>query len=189
MRGLSDVIDAIWINILMSVTSLPLITIGAAVSAGYDASRRSLDGDGHVTANYFRAFRGNFVKATLLWLPFLAVGYGLLYAWVVLRITPLLAPKIGLTLLWLIGFEWTFALQARFENPVPRTWANAYIFGIGSIGYTLALAAIDVVFVAVLVASVLYLPGIAPLLVLLGYGSMLMIHVPILEHALRKYRR
>ena len=30
MRGLSDAVDAIWINILMLVTSIPIVTIGAA---------------------------------------------------------------------------------------------------------------------------------------------------------------
>ena len=41
MRGLSDAVDAIWINILMLVTSIPIITIGAALTAGHDAARRS----------------------------------------------------------------------------------------------------------------------------------------------------
>ena len=39
MRGLSDAVDAIWINILMLVTSIPVITIGAALTAGHDAAR------------------------------------------------------------------------------------------------------------------------------------------------------
>lgn len=29
MRGLSNTVDAIWINLLMIITSIPLITIGA----------------------------------------------------------------------------------------------------------------------------------------------------------------
>ena len=49
MRGLSDAVDAIWINILMLVTSIPIITIGAALTAGHDAARRSLAGEGTVT--------------------------------------------------------------------------------------------------------------------------------------------
>ena len=32
MRGLSDAVDAIWINILMLITSIPIITIGAALT-------------------------------------------------------------------------------------------------------------------------------------------------------------
>ena len=41
MRGLSDAVDAIWINILMLATSIPIVTIGTALTAGHDAARRS----------------------------------------------------------------------------------------------------------------------------------------------------
>ena len=57
-------IDAIWINILMLVTSIPIITIGAALTAGHDAVRRTLSGEGTATRNYFKAFRSNFAKST-----------------------------------------------------------------------------------------------------------------------------
>ena len=57
MRGLSDAVDAIWINILMLITSIPIITIGAALTAGHDATRRTLSGEGTATRNYFAAFR------------------------------------------------------------------------------------------------------------------------------------
>ena len=68
MRGLSDAVDAMWINILMIVTSIPIITIGAALAAGHDTARKSLAGEGTVTRNYFAAFRSNFIKATGYWL-------------------------------------------------------------------------------------------------------------------------
>lgn len=187
MRGLSDTIDAIWINILMVVTSIPIVTIGAAVTAGYDASRRTLRGEGRVTANYCRAFARNFLQSTLLWLPFLVVGAGLAWAWVALRITPLLVPKIAFTLLWVIGFEWVFALQARFANTPARTFANAYVFGVTKFGYTLAMAAIDAVLLALFAACWTAMPQGLFLLALLGYGAALMLHVPIFERAMRCY--
>ena len=50
------------------------VTIGAALTAGHDAARRSLAGEGTVTRNYFTAFRSNFVKATGYWLIFGIAG-------------------------------------------------------------------------------------------------------------------
>ena len=46
MRAWSNLVDGVWINILMLVTSIPLITIGAALTAGHDACRRSIEGEG-----------------------------------------------------------------------------------------------------------------------------------------------
>lgn len=140
MRAWSNLVDGVWINILMLVTSIPIITIGAALTAGHDACRRSIEGEGKgVTSNYFKSFKTNFIKATLLWLPFLVALIALVWSWIVLQITPLLIIKFALTILWLIGFEWVFALQARFENTVAGTLKNAFIFGISHIAMTVAL--------------------------------------------------
>ncbi|TPF84828.1 MULTISPECIES: YesL family protein [unclassified Bifidobacterium] len=187
MRGLSNTVDAIWINLLMIITSIPLITIGAALTAGHDAARRVAIAEGHVTANYFKAFRANFLKATGLWIIFGATGAALVYSWVVLQITPLLIPKIGLTLVWIIGFEWVWALQARFENSFGGVLANAFIFGVSRIGATLVLVTIDAIFLGLLVASWVYMPQGLFLLIVLGYGSVLMLHVPILERVFAAY--
>ena len=187
MRGLSDAVDAIWINILMLVTSIPIITIGAALTAGHDAVRRTLSGEGTATRNYFKAFRSNFAKSTGYWLIFGTTGTLCVYSWIVLQITPLLIIKFALTILWLIGFEWVFALQARFENTVAGTLKNAFIFGISHIAMTVALVLVDAVFVALLVASWFYMPGGLFLLVILGYGTMLMLHIPVTERVFNPY--
>ena len=184
MRAWSNLVDGVWINILMLVTSIPIITIGAALTAGHDACRRSIKG---VTSNYFKSFKTNFIKATLLWLPFLVALIALVWSWIVLQITPLLIIKFALTILWLIGFEWVFALQARFENTVAGTLKNAFIFGISHIAMTVALVIVDAVFVALLVASWFYMPGGLFLLVILGYGTMLMLHIPVTERVFNPY--
>ena len=189
MQGWNDLTDAIWINMLMLVTSLPVVTAGAALCAGSTALRKSQRGQGTVTRNYVAAFRENLAKATLLWLIFGICGAAIAYSWIVLQITPLLIPKFALTIIWAIGFEWAFYLQARFENPLGQTLRNAYVFGVVYFPATLACVAIDVVFVGLLVAAWFYMPQGLFLLVVLGYGCMLALHVPILEYALRRYTR
>nr|WP_205832559.1 YesL family protein [Bifidobacterium sp. DSM 109959] len=188
MRAWTNLVDGVLINLLMLVTSLPIITIGAAITAGHDACRRSEEGEGRgVFANYCKAFKVNFAQSTLLWLPFLAVFIGLAYAWVVLQITPLLIPKFALSILWIIGFEWVFALQARFENTVVGTLKNAFIFGVSHIVATTALVAVDVVFVALVVGCWFVMPSGLFLVVILGYGTMLMLHIPVTERVFRPY--
>lgn len=76
-----------------------------------------------------------------------------------------------------------------FREPLGQTLRNAYVFGVVYFPATLACVAIDVVFVGVLVAAWFYMPQGLFLLVVLGYGCMLALHVPILEYALRRYTR
>ena len=118
-----------------------------------------------------------------------AIPLGLqhVFAMFVGNLTPLLIIKFALTILWLIGFEWVFALQARFENTVAGTLKNAFIFGISHIAMTVALVIVDAVFVALLAASWFHMPGGLFLLVILGYGTMLMLHIPVAERVFKPY--
>lgn len=187
MTAWTNLTDAIYINILMLVTSIPIVTAGAALVAGQTAVRKMHNSEGHLTRAYFKAFKESFGHATVLWLVYLLSGAALAYSWIALQITPLMVPKIALTLVWAIGFEWTFALEARFENTAGRTFVNAFIFGVSYIWATLALAAIDVAFIALIVAAWIYMPGGLFLLIVLGYGSVLTLHVPIQEYVFRKH--
>ena len=188
MEFIAKIFDLILLNLIFIFSCVPIITIGAALTAGHDACRRSIEGEGKgVTSNYFKSFKTNFIKATLLWLPFLVALIALVWSWIVLQITPLLIIKFALTILWLIGFEWVFALQARFENTVAGTLKNAFIFGISHIAMTVALVIVDAVFVALLAASWFHMPGGLFLLVILGYGTMLMLHIPVTERVFNPY--
>ncbi|MEK0225951.1 YesL family protein [Bifidobacterium mongoliense] len=187
MRGLNGLVDGIWLNVLMLLTSIPIITIGATLAAGHDTARRTLRGEGHLTKTYMRSFRNNFLQSTTIWLCFGPTLVAITYTWATWRILPLLIAQFTVSILWAIGFEWAWALQARFSNPVGRTLINAFVFGISHAGTTLMLLIIDVAFAALLVCSWLYMPQGLFLLVILGYGSLLMLHVPLLERALAEY--
>lgn len=189
MHGLSRLIDGIWINLLMLFTSLPIITIGAAISAGYDAARREINDQGHVTINYFRAFVGNFVQATLIWLIFGATLCGIVLSWIVLQIPLLMVAKIAFALIWLICFEWVWALQARFHNSILRTVGNSLIFGISYIGQTVVLVVFDAIYIGLLIGSWFYMPQGLFLLLLLGYGSLIMLHTPVQTTVFSRYER
>jgi uncharacterized membrane protein YesL len=186
MQGLGVVTAGVWISLLMLVTSLPVITIGAAVTAGHDVCRQVLDSRGSgITKAYFHSFAGNFAKATLIWCVFLPFAAALLWSWLAVFDTIALIPKIAFSLIWVMCFEWAFYLQSRFDNPVGRTLRNTVIFSVAHIGATLAVIAVDVVYGVLVWASIKYFPQGLFLLVVLGYGNLLLIHVPILELAMR----
>lgn len=82
-HGLGRVCDLVGLSICWFVCSLPILTLGAATTALYDAVyhgvRRGEMGD---YARFFRTFRENFKTATLVTLPALAAAgviYGMWY--------------------------------------------------------------------------------------------------------------
>ena len=74
MQGLSKVADIILLNILTVLLSIPVVTIGAAVTALYDAMWRILRDEGGIYKNFFLAFKNNFKQATIIWLLALVTG-------------------------------------------------------------------------------------------------------------------
>ncbi|WP_018143822.1 YesL family protein [Alloscardovia criceti] len=190
MQAWNNLTDGILINLLMLVTSIPLVTIGASLAAGNVAARKTLYGEGKgVVRTYFQAWKSNVFQATVLWIPYLVLAFILGYMWLFVRVPELLIVQYGLSIVWVIGFEWTFALQARFANSIPRTWFNGFVFGVVHWGYTLVLVLIDAAFVGIILGTVMLLPQLLFLVVVIGYGSMLMLHIPFTERVMRKYMK
>ena len=182
MRGLSDAVDAIWINILMLVTSIPIITIGAALTAGHDAVRR-----GHGDAQLFQGVPFEFCEIDRLLADFRHDRHAV----------RLLVDRAA------------DHAAAHSEIRVDDCVAHRFRMGVGVAGAVrelvlahawqrfcvrreqhrphVGMVAIDAVYVALLVASWVYMPQGLFLLLILGYGTMLMLHSPILEHVFRKY--
>lgn len=187
MRGLSIVIDAVWITLLIILASVPIITIGAALTAAHYAVRRSFAGVGHLTSDFLHAFRENIGQAILLWLIFAIPFPALIIMWLVVRSAVLLPFQVVVTCIWVIGIEWVWALQARFENSFFGTLRNALVFGLTKLRYTIIFVLLDTGFLALVYASLMWMPKGLFLLVLLGPGGIIMIRVSIVEYVLRKY--
>ena len=178
MRALWWFTDVVLINLYLLIASIPVVTIGAAITAAYDTARRSQEGRGGLTGNYSRSFVRNFKQSTIIWLPFALMGAGLVYSWLVLRIPALLPFKVVLTLV---------PVQSRLENSVGSTVKNAYIFSISYLGTTLGIAAIDAFCLFLLWASVRYWIQSVFFLAVMGPGMMVALHVPLIEKALQPY--
>jgi uncharacterized membrane protein YesL len=187
MRGLGWLVEVVEINLLVLVTSIPVVTIGAAMTAGYDAARRLRIGEGKTLPNYFRAFKANFAKATILWLILGPIGAAIIALWIFIQMTPLLVVKFALSILWLIAFYWVWPLTARFENTVGATLKNALVIGISKIVPSIGMFAVDAAFCGLVAASWLYMPQGLFLLAIFGVGLLLALHVPIAESGLKQF--
>ena len=73
-RFLTGLANLIIVNLLFIITCIPIFTIGASLTALYRITIAILAGDNPaIFRDYFKAFRDNFLKATLLELFYVAV--------------------------------------------------------------------------------------------------------------------
>jgi uncharacterized membrane protein YesL len=134
LRFLTRIADLMILNLLFVVTSLPVVTLGASLTAlHYTAMKIVADEHESVTGDYLRSFRANFRQATLLGLAvlFLALVLG---AWYVVAEILGLSPVVRFVLqaiCYLVAFRvvlvalYAFPYLAKFENTVPEVLNNA----------------------------------------------------------------
>lgn len=72
---LNKITDVIVLSLLFIITSIPVVTAGAALTAlYYQMFRLSEDTEGNIVRGYFKTFGENFKKATPAWIVCLLTG-------------------------------------------------------------------------------------------------------------------
>jgi uncharacterized membrane protein YesL len=118
MRGLSRLADIMILNLLFIVTALPIVTLGAALTALNFTALRIGNGECNaVTGDYLRSFRGDFRQGNVIFL--LLAGFtAVLAAWYTLLPTLPFGATVsfGLLIVWYV-LAFTFATTAIFVFP------------------------------------------------------------------------
>ena len=120
-RYASIVADVVVIGVLWTLTSLPLITIGASTTAAYYVFTKKVSGrEGYIFSGFFKSFAQNFLRSTAAFL-LLAVLFALLIFNVLtvedmenlVSVTLIIQYFIFLQALFVMLY--VFALISRFE--------------------------------------------------------------------------
>lgn len=131
---LSRIVELLLLNLLFVLTSLPLVTIGASLTALFAVNLKLVKNEeSYIVKEYFRAFRKNFGKATVSFLVF--VLFGSLFAFniiLALRSTQGLFLMVGilsLIFLILLGVYALFYFPLLAKLQLTHKEALGYISG------------------------------------------------------------
>ena len=194
MKALSFIGDLIILNVLFLVCCIPLVTIGASATALYTISMRmAAKDDRGILKPFFRAFKENFKKATVIWLTFLLIGAVLALGITMIYLNQsafsnLIKVLYGVVILvYLVGLSWVFPLQAKFENSVKNTIKNAFIIGISRIGSSIVIAILLLipVLMAVFFTKIFILTGFV--WILCGFSVIAVLQSLVIHSVLRKF--
>ncbi len=146
---MSKIGDFIVLNVLFVITCIPVITIGTSFCALYDTCKKRLyDKESYVAKNYIAAWKENFKNATIIWLFYLIL-LPVLYLFSdffaqnmnnVLIITAYFVVIIC----YIFSIIYAFPLQASFVNSPFRIIRNSIITALIWLPYSLVLAAVTV---------------------------------------------
>lgn len=196
MRVLDRMGDVIVLNLVFVATSLPLVTLGASLTALYSVSLRIVRGrvEGGVAREYLQAFRTNLRQGSAL----LAVVVGLtavLLAWYSV-VNSLVADPMAQLLMLAVWFVITaqlvmtavfaFPYLATFEDPIPRVLRNALLM---SWRHPVAGITALVVTVAPVLITIFYpkLTGYGLLWLVAGFAAIAVVHAMLLVRVFDRY--
>lgn len=194
-RFIGKFFDIMVLNVLWTICSIPIVTMGASTTAVYYVTLKLVrDEEGSSTIkSFFHSFKENFKQATVIWLLLLVIGAALagdLYIFTILMTgnqvfrTILIALFLGFGLVYAGVLVFVFPLQCRFYNPIKRTLFNAFFLSFRYFFVTLGVLAIDaaILMLAMTVGTILQ-----PILFLFGIPFFIYLNSFFLSPILAKY--
>lgn len=145
IQALGKLSDVIICNIMFVLFSLPIFTVGASLTALCSCMMKLVEDteDSLVAKDFWRAFKSNFKQATAIWLLVLLVililigFYYAANAMLDVLGRAYLLPYFLLVILFLLGVQYVFPIQARYKLRIRDTLKNAWLIAIAALPWTL----------------------------------------------------
>ena len=138
--------DLMGLNLLTLICCLPIVTIGASLTAMHRVLLAIYrDEEGYIMKTFFKSFKENFKQATIIWLIYLVmIAFIVTDLWLVykggLEMHSFIKYALGfVALLIAFSFMWVFVLQSRYENKVFHTIRNAIVIGCSHFFYSIMM--------------------------------------------------
>ena len=175
-RAMNTVADVMILSVLWVVCSLPVFTAGAATTALYYASMRSVRQEGSVFKDFFRAFRDNFKKSLMFTL--LLAGAVLLIAgdFRIFSKVQFAGESVLRVILYAVIFllimivSYFFPLLARYDAAVKAHIKNAFLLSISSPLTTLIVAAMTAAPILLFLIKPVWFFRVLPFITILWVG-------------------
>lgn len=161
MQSLSRMADLLWLNLLAAICCVPIITIGASMTAlNYMALKMARNEECYITRGFFKSFKENFKQATAIWLMILLVAGVIFGDFVIMnnvgasfnKAVRILVTIVGVIVVFTVTY--VFPLLAKFDNTVFRTIKNAFVVSVLQFPKTILMIIVNLVPVVVLMVSI-----------------------------------
>ena len=144
-RVLNRLTELVLLNFVFILTCLPILTIGASVTALYSTTLKMVrNEEGYIFQGYFRDFAANFKQATAFWIIELLLYFQLHVLSVAAAVNGGFMIQIYTVITWVLGilysiyFLFVFRLTATFQNTFLQIAKNAFVMIISHLPWVLA---------------------------------------------------
>lgn len=144
-RVLNRLTELVLLNFVFILTCLPILTIGASVTALYSTTLKMVrNEEGYIFQGYFKDFAANFKQATAFWIIELLLYFQLHVLSVAAAVNGGFMIQAYTVITWVLGilysiyFLFVFPLTATFRNTFLQIAKNAFVMIISHLPWVLA---------------------------------------------------
>lgn len=185
---MTTIYQVLVINIFFLMTSLPVVTIGASLTALYSCCLKIVNGDDILLwADYKKAFKTNFKISTQIFsmiVVMFVVIFGLAYTFQRLNFIVGLWIMLGIATVLIFGGEYLFPLIARFENTWRGYLRNAIVLSIHNAAISIL---VFIVTIALLVFFPVFIPKLFFLWLFMAFGAVGLLNSYLFKYVFNKY--
>ncbi|MGL6106682.1 YesL family protein, partial [Romboutsia sp.] len=143
--------DIVILNFLFIFSCIPIITIGASVTATYSVAMKIVkDEDNYIAREFIKKFKENFKVSTMIWTFMLIVGGVLILDFNISNmISNQVISKILLFIFTLVSIIFIFILTyifpiiSKFDNTIKNTIINSILISIQNLPYTIIMVLLN----------------------------------------------
>lgn len=180
MQALNKLADLMILNLIALICCVPIITIGASVTALYYMALKMVRNEEvYIVRGFFKSFKQNFRQATVIWMIQIILMAVLVLDYFIVYGNPESNPSVVMQVLFLATslllasiFLFIYPVLSKFDNSIGRTFKNTFAMAILQLPKIILMAA----FWAAPVVIALFVIQLFPLAFLFGlslpaYGS------------------
>lgn len=170
-KFMNRVADLFILNILWIFCSIPIITIGATTTALYSVSLKFIDNEEeNLIKTFFKSFKENFKKSTIIWLIILSLS-------IILGVNLVFWLKCGLSLsyftlpfiffslfIFLLVIPYIFPILTKTKCSILNIFKYCFIISLKNLPYSILI----VLFGASVLFATFYFPIVFLFMLLLG---------------------
>ena len=180
MRFFSRVYDLAVLNIIFITCCIPVVTIGASITALYSITLKMVrNEEPHIIRGFLKAFKENLKQGSII-----GIIATIITAFIIidLRIISLIGDYGFATVvkilcyavaIWgYIVFLYAFPILARFKSTVKEIFKNSFILSVINIKWTIIMLLFNIPYIAMLLYSGVTMMILFTILILIGFSTL-----------------
>ena len=192
---LGKIADVVILNLLCIISCLPIVTIGASITAAYSIAMKMVkDEETYITKEFIKRFKENFKTSTIVWSIMLIIGVVLLFDFYMSKLV--LNESISkvlqlvfttISIIYIFTLTYVFPIISKFENTIKNTMINSTLISIQNLPYTIIMVVLNLSPLLLVNLFSIYWGHIIFFYTVIGFGIIIYINSIFFEKIFNKF--